>query len=384
MSFERARAVADAVLYEGYALYPYRATSLKNRARLSIGSLYPASCAAARDGFEPAALECECLLEASAGALLEARLRFLQSEAPDGAGWESALPREVDSGPLAVSELAARPHSRPFAFAGNPSIEGELTIFAEPLGGGVQRLRIVARNLTPLPPEAAPEAARLRSLGSAHALLWVRGGAFVSLLDPPAVLAAAAEATRNTRVWPVLAAEPGRRDIVLCSPILLDDHPRVAPESPGDFFDATEMDEMLVLRILTLTEDERREAAAQDERVRALLERIDGLGPEQLARLHGAVRQLRPVAAHSRGFTIRPGDRVRLRPAGRSDVLDLALAGLTATVSSIEQDFEDRTFVTVLIDDDPGRDLGAQGWPGHRFFFRPDEVEPLLLPEPPP
>ena len=74
---------------------------------------------------------------------------------------------------------------------------------------------------------------------------------------------------------------------------------------------------------------------------------------------------------------IRAGDRVRLRPAGRADIMDLALAGRAATVASIEQDFEGRVYLAVTVDDDPGRDLGALRQPGHRFFFRPEEVEPL-------
>src|SRR4051812_16513103 len=115
------------------------------------------------------------------------------------------------------------------------------------------------------------------------------------------------------------------------------------------------MDEMLALRILTLTDEERREAAALDDRTRDLLARIDALGPDELGRLHGAVRSLGPAAEKARtvrvgGAEIGPGARVRLRPNGRSDVFDLALAGMAATVASIEQDYEDRTYVTVTID----------------------------------
>jgi hypothetical protein len=74
---------------------------------------------------------------------------------------------------------------------------------------------------------------------------------------------------------------------------------------------------------------------------------------------------------------VRPGDQVRLRPRGGADILDLALAGKTATVESIEQDLEGRLYLAVTVDDDPGKDLGALRQPGHRFFFQPDEVEPL-------
>jgi len=74
---------------------------------------------------------------------------------------------------------------------------------------------------------------------------------------------------------------------------------------------------------------------------------------------------------------IRSGDRVRLCPRGRADIFDLALAGMTATVDSIEQDFEGRVYLAVTVDEDPGKDLGVLRQPGHRFFFQPEEVEPL-------
>jgi hypothetical protein len=80
---------------------------------------------------------------------------------------------------------------------------------------------------------------------------------------------------------------------------------------------------------------------------------------------------------HLGAAEVRAGDRIRLHPRGRADILDLALAGKTATVETIEQDFDGRVYLAVTVDDDPGKDLGALRQPGHRFFFSPDEVEPL-------
>jgi hypothetical protein len=91
----------------------------------------------------------------------------------------------------------------------------------------------------------------------------------------------------------VLAGEDGARNTMLSSPIIVSDFPEIAPESPGDFFDGTEMDEMLSLRILTLTDEEKREMAASDERARLLLERTEAFGQEQLMRMHGVLRQIR-------------------------------------------------------------------------------------------
>ncbi len=74
---------------------------------------------------------------------------------------------------------------------------------------------------------------------------------------------------------------------------------------------------------------------------------------------------------------IRPGDRVRLRPRARADILDMALAGMTATVDAIEEDYDGRAYLAVTVDDDPGKDLGTLRQPGHRFFFSPEEIETL-------
>lgn len=79
------------------------------------------------------------------------------------------------------------------------------------------------------------------------------------------------------------------------------------------------------------------------------------------------------------GVVLRQGDRVKLRPCGGADILDIALAGQIATIESIEQDYEDRIYIVVTVDDDPGKDFGAQRQPGHRFFFAPEEVELLSL-----
>ncbi len=96
---------------------------------------------------------------------------------------------------------------------------------------------------------------------------------------------------------------------------------------------------------------------------------MDSFLPEDDRRRQGCV--------HVGPAEVRAGDRVRLRPRGGADVLDLALAGKAATVEPIEQDYEGRVYLAVTVDDDPGRDLGLLRQLGHRFFFRPDEVEPL-------
>lgn len=240
-----------------------------------------------------------------------------------------------------------------------------MDVRTEELSPGLHKIIVEVENRTPF--DGTPDdrdASLPYSLASAHLVLTTPEGAFVSLLDPPPELAAAAASCRSEGVYPVLAGERS----MLASPIILDDHPRIAPQSPGDLYDGTEIDEILSLRIMTLTDDEKREACAADERARRIIERTDALTADDLLSMHGIVRP---------ATSFRVGDRVRLRPRRSADIMDLALAGRTATIASIEQDFEDRIHLAVLVDDDPGRDLGALQQPGHRFFFSPEEVEPL-------
>jgi hydrogenase maturation protease len=321
--------IADAVLYEGYLLYPYR-PSVKNRQRWTFGGLYPRSYSEAGAGTDPWTSQTECLVEAGEGTRLSLRVRFLhlqlrrvEGDDPRPGGdlalagpstWQEAVEREVDAGEYAVDALAARPVVRHFAFRARReegrladreglvireqhAICGAVEISARRAGESLYKLTVRVRNDTP-PSEACPgdrDEAVLRALVSTHAVLGVRDGAFVSMIDPPEPWRAIAATCRNVGTWPVLVGEPGSRDTMLSAPIILYDYPQVAPESPGDLFDATEIDEILTLRILTLTEDEKRAMSEVDARARALLDRTESLGREQLMALHGTIRGLRPI-----------------------------------------------------------------------------------------
>jgi len=135
----------------------------------------------------------------------------------------------------------------------------------------------------------------MRSLVSAHTLLGVADGQFVSLLEPPEELKALATSCENIGAWPVLVGAEGVRDTMLASPIILYDYPQIAPESPGDLFDGTEIDEILALRIMTMTDDEKREMRTTDVRARKILERTEALPMEHLAKLHGTLRDVRSL-----------------------------------------------------------------------------------------
>jgi hypothetical protein len=341
----QAERIADAVLYEGYMLYPYTASSLKNRQRWNFGVLHPR-------GDEASEMQTQALVEGGEACSFEARARFLWFG--DG---EDPAPRAMEAAGWDCRRAEALPHG------GTAAVETT----TERLAPRLRRVTVRVRNETvPRPGDDTRH-----SMLSTHTILTVWGGGFVSLMDPPEAYREAALGCRNIGTWPVLAGIEGERDTMLSSPIILYDYPQIAPESPGDLFDSTEIDEILTLRILTLSDGEKAEIRLGGARAREVLERAESLPPEQLRKLHGAARGLRRVTP-----SVKPGDRVRLRPRRGADILDIALAGKLATVEAVEEDFEGRVHVAVVLDDDPGRELGMMRQPGHRFFFGPDEVEP--------
>jgi hydrogenase maturation protease len=175
------------------------------------------------------------------------------------------------------------------------ALNGQIDVSAEAVADGVAKLLVVVSNLT-ASRELPPVSLLSRSFVSTHAILDVEtGGEFVSMTDPPAELALAAAECRNIRLWPVLAGDASQRNTVLASPIILSDYPQIAPESAGDFFDGTEIDEMLALRVLTMTDEEKDQARRTDPRARLLVDRTEALSDEQLLKLHGVLRGMRPV-----------------------------------------------------------------------------------------
>jgi hypothetical protein len=305
------RSIADAVLYEGYVLWPYRRSALKNQQRFTFGGLYPQGWPEDRSE-----LVAECLLEAAREPALEVRVRFLHvvhrrlfdaggdevDELVAGSerhlAWEEATERELAPGRFAIP--AGRKEERlesGLVARSWEALRGTVEVSTQSLRAGLHRVRV--RVVNEVAWEGEPrEAALARTMCSTHAVLHTATGAFVSLTDPPTELLAQAAACRNDGLWPVLVGEPDERDTVLASPIILEDHPRVAPESPGDLFDGAEIDQLLTLNVLALTDDEKAEMRATDPRVRAILERAEAMTAEDLMRLHGTIRDLRlPGAA---------------------------------------------------------------------------------------
>jgi hypothetical protein len=394
--------IVEAVLYEGYILWPYRRSAHKNQQRWTFGGVYPP---AFSDATDPCRIQTQCLVLGHAPHV-EVRVRFLQvvqrrlfdssgrerDELQGGTerllAWEEAREREVTLSGEGQRSIAFAAGQEEEHVAGGSilrswaELQGAVSVRAEQLESDLHRLTVVVENTSSWQGRDRDAALR-HTLASTHTILTVKDGEFVSLMDPPSDLKSLAEACENIKTWPVLVGEEGQRDTLLSSPIVLYDYPRVAPESRGDLFDASEIDQLLALNILTLTDDEKDEMRATDPRARRILERTESLTPDDFMSLHGVIRDLqtleRPVPRRVvvGGVEVSTGCRVRLRPKPGRDIFDLALAGQTAIVESIEQDYDERVHLAVTLEDDPGRDLGQARLIGHRFFFSPDEVEPL-------
>ena len=300
MNSERIEKIANAVLYEGYLLYPYRASAVKNQQRFNFGVLYPREHCERNPGSDAWEMQTECLVRSSPDTTVEIKTRFLQlierAERQEGVEREVSTPvfdmRSLET-PLRWRVLFEGAADHGVGRAGTLNAEFELG--SSPVTASLSSIRLRIRN------SAAPgdrresrrDEALLHSLVSVHSILQVTGGSFVSLLDPPAEFRKAAASCVNIGSWPVLVGEEWQLDMMLSSPIILYDYPQIAPESSGDLFDGTEIDEILALRILTLTDAEKLEVRCGDARARRILERTEMLPSEHLQKLHGAMRGLR-------------------------------------------------------------------------------------------
>ena len=450
MNIELARLVADAVLYEGYLLYPYRASSAKNQSRWQFGVLGPPGAAEAGVG-EAAHMSMQCLLShgPDGDGSVVVHLRFLQLQV-------RAVERLGDGSPVPVGELTVDGTSwtswdeavekevtlDPFDLGGSEPVETELEIpggeEVEPLidASGAELGRVVRRrhplrarvtmgcatregytrldvrveNVTPVDDMDKDGAIRCSFIG-AHLLIEASGAGFVSLLEPPDDAVEAVASCSQDRCWPVLTGAPGDNDLVLGSPIILYDHPEVAPESAGALFDSTEIDEILTLRVMTMTDEEKREARATDPRAREIIDRCDQMTPETLQQLHGVLRNphalsdppadlrnaeppsfetgdvpwwdpaadeaVRPEvdAVVINGVSVSKGSLVRVHPSRRADAQDLFFADQVARVTAVLSDVDGNVHVALVLVDDPAADMHE--WYGRYFYFYPDELEPL-------
>jgi hypothetical protein len=331
---DAAKKIAEAVLYEGYLLWPYRRSSRKNQQRWTFGGVYPREYSEARGEDDPWIMQTQCLARGDEKTTIEVIVRFLHVVERKVAiktdkglqpvdelwvgeelylSWDEAVERELAVGKFGLSELlgtsqqvqvdiAAGGTEEPLAEPTGEGVgalvrswrplRGAVEVGADLLQDGAYRVTVRITNTTPWGGEDRESTLR-QTFVSTHTALEVEGGEFVSLMDPPEELVEAAEGCENLKTWPVLVGEEGDRSTMLSSPIILYDYPQIAPESPGDLFDGTEIDQMLILNVLNLTDQEKEEMRASDPRGREILERCESLSPEELMRLNGTFRDVR-------------------------------------------------------------------------------------------
>ena len=434
--WDRARTIADAVLYEGYLLYPYRANSAKNQTRWQFGVLGPRGSAAAGIG-EDDSLSAQVLVTQRGNPSVSVVVRFLQLqhrgvERDQGGGrfepvdelvsasqswlrWDEGVEREISFGPLNIE--SGLPQTLPIEVEAGTDIEAvdggrlvrtrralraQLEITRE-YDDGLVRLSMAVHN-TASQAGDKDEAIALSLIGT-HLVAEVTDGDFVSLLEPPASADSAVARCRHHRCFPVLAGPPGDNALMLVSPIILYDHPEIAEQSDGALYDSTEIDEILTLRIMTMTDEEKAVARATDPLAAKIIDRCDSMSPEAMLNLHGVLRNPHalqqepalipeipegvdwwdPMADNAvqpgidavlvNGVPVSRGSRVRLHPSRRADAQDLFFAEKIARVTSVHETVDGDQHVGVVIEDDPAADLHE--WYGRYLYFAPDEVEPL-------
>jgi hypothetical protein len=342
MNAELVDKIVKAVLYEGYMLYPYRPSAVKNQQRFNFGVVYPREYSEAQGGSEACTMQTECLLTGGKETRCTVCVRFLRMvartveklAAPSLNGeprfekvarleingksyhpWQEAVEESIEITEFDLPALISQPMQWPFRLSAKQEKEpihdargavaglivrdkrkmaGRIDLSEEQLQEGVFKLRVLICNDSRLESHpASREGALEQSLVSAHTILDVRDGEFISLVDPLEAYRDFARGCQNLGTWPILVGGDGEHDTMLSSPIILYDYPEIAPESPGDLFDGAEIDEILSLRIMTMTDEEKREMRESDERARQILERTEALPEEQWMKLHGALRGLR-------------------------------------------------------------------------------------------
>lgn len=345
--------LVESLLFEGYALYPYTPGAGKNATPTPFGIVYPAGY---EHGYDH--LQLQCLVRGE-DPEIEVDVRFLQANGER----HQAAERRLGVGPIDL-----------------PPLLGEVTLALEQLEPELRRVTLRIENRTAFAGGTRSEALE-HSLISTHPLVRVRGGRFVSPLEAPSC--------SNVNTWPVLAADDD--SAILGAAIVLPDHPQLAAESRGSLFDGTEIEEALLLHVHALSDAEREEIASGDPVVRAMVERALASTPEQILRLHGVMRPVEqpPVPPRPReepateretmirGVCARPGDSLVLRLGERVDTYDRMLDGRTATLERIYVGYDDKVYLGVTIDDDPGQLLMRET--GRFHFFFADEIE--LVPE---
>jgi hypothetical protein len=386
--------LARTLLYEGYALYPYTPGAAKNATPTPFGIVYPPAYAIDSPTTHDH-LRLQVIAEAQDVATVTAAIEVLFLE-PSGPRHEAAE-RRVAVPATTLADLEAAPVTVPFAFE---QVVGEVRLAAQAFHAGLVRVTASVHNATEVPGGLDRPGALRASLLSAHVVARLAGPdapRFVSPTAPPEHAVTANMTCANVNTFPVLASRED--DVVLGCAIVLPDHPQLAPESRGDLFDGTEIEEALLLHVLALSDGEVDEIAKQDPAIREMVRRAAATTPEEFAKLRGRVtiKDVVPDApppdtliglptfgeelrgeqqVHVSGVTYRLGDRVRLRVGGNGpgrNAQDHLLDGRPATIERIYIDYSDIVHLCVTVDDDPGQALMRDI--GRYLYFKPEEVE---------
>lgn len=279
------------LLWEGYALYPYTPGATKNATPTPFGIVYPPVYAAGSPTtFER--IRMQAIVVGGADAALSLSVRFLESAGERN----EAVAREVELPATALAALEGDGAGAAFAFA---RVRGAVRMAAQRFDETLVRVTFDVRNETAVAAGLDRAEALRFSLLSTQLLARVRDGRFLSPVAPPPEAAAAVMACAAVNTFPVLASDAD--DALLGAAIALPDHPQLAPESGGDLFDATEIEEALLLHVLALSDDEREQAAAHDPAVRAMLARAVSATPAEIVALHGRVTVRDPAPAPANG-----------------------------------------------------------------------------------
>ena len=349
--------LVESLLYEGYALYPYTPGATKNATPTPFGIVYPPAYAQQLESTYDH-LELQCVVEGDGE--LSAEVHFLL---PSGERHVAEAQRIEGAGETELGGLRVR-----------------TALEVAPLDGGRRRVSYRVENRTEVPDGLGRAEALRYSLISTHPLLRVDGGRFISQLDAPC---------DSVNTWPVLASPED--DAMLGAAIILPDHPQIAPESRGNLFDNTEIEEALVLHVQVLSDEERAAIEQQDPAVREMIERASAVTSEELLRLHGRVEVRDPVtrepprpSADVRdptrglpevevdGVLFRRGGSVVVRPGLDADLQARMLEGRSVTVERIYRDYDGRIHLGVSVDQ-PGQEIMRET--GRFLWFFPPEVE---------
>jgi hypothetical protein len=349
--------LVESLLYEGYALYPYTPGATKNATPTPFGIVYPPAYARTLPSTHDR-LELACVVEGAGD--VSAEVHFL-----------------LPSGERHVAEPQHLSGAGEFT-CGGVSVRTRLTVTPD---GDRRTVAYRVENLTEVPDGLERGEALRFSLISTHPVLTVSGGGrFLSQLDAPC---------DSVNTWPVLAS--AQDDVMVGAAIVLPDHPRIAPESRGNLFDNTEIEEALVLHVQALSDEERAEIERQDPAVRDMIDRALAVTPDEVLRLHGRVELRDPVTREpprpsadvrdpTRGLPevevdgslFRRGGRVVVRPGVDADLQARMLEGRTVTVERIYRDYDGHVHLGVSVDE-PGHEVMRET--GRFLWFFPPEVE---------